>query len=142
MSVVDVSADSRSWRRNRGALGARAPPPPVFAKVNAHYTRVVEERPLYKQPCLVHHRQNGLSRQLCSICFVEPLPVVSMTLTMTLSLSQKRRTIEPTAILNRCRPPPLISNASCRVSTEQAAANTQTSQCSSECCALLNLAIG
>ena len=24
-------------------------PPQVFAKVNAHYTRVVEERPLYKQ---------------------------------------------------------------------------------------------
>ena len=29
-----------------GALGERAPQ--VFAKVNAHYTRVVEERPLYK----------------------------------------------------------------------------------------------
>ena len=42
---------------------------------------------------------------------MEPLPVVSMMLTMTLSLSQKRGTIEPTAILNRCRPPPLISNA-------------------------------
>ena len=30
----------------RGALGVCAPQ--VFAKVNAHYTRVVEERPLYK----------------------------------------------------------------------------------------------
>ena len=33
--------------RNGGALGACAPPQ-VFAKVNAHYTRIVEERPLYK----------------------------------------------------------------------------------------------
>ena len=33
--------------RNGGGTGGMCPPQ-VFAKVNAHYTRIVEERPLYK----------------------------------------------------------------------------------------------
>ena len=87
-------------------------PSQVFVKVNAHYTCVVEERPLYKQ--------------LSSAMSCPPPPERSKQATLfdlfrgastshehdadhdSQSVTE-RQTIEPTAILNRCRPLPLIS---------------------------------